>query len=219
MRRYHLAIDNVRAHLRSLWGVIALLTLIALVLSTGLIRAPEHLTVHIPPDLRSGASLHLHEVGTANVYAFAYYIFQQLNHWPDDGAKDYGAAIFALSAYLTPKYRASLIADLKLKGKQGELAHRARSLQRSGHGYAEERVDVLDDNTWVVWLDLHLFESVQGMTVKEALIRYPLRVVRYGVDPESNPWGLALDGFHGTGPFRISDADTKSEHGSSEEDD
>lgn len=216
MRRYRMEIDNVRSHLRSLWGVIVLLTLIALVLLVGLIRAPEHLTVHIPPDLRSGASLHFHEIGTANVYAFAYYIFQQLNHWPDDGANDYGSTIFALSAYLTPKYRASLIADLELKGKQGELAHRSRSLQeRSGHGYAEERVDVLDDNTWVVWLDLNLFESVQGMTVKEALIRYPLRVVRYGVDPESNPWGLALDGFHGVGPFRISDVEPDSNHGAS----
>ncbi|MCE2437369.1 MAG: TIGR03746 family integrating conjugative element protein [Pseudomonadales bacterium] len=209
MRRYRLEIDNVRAHIRSLRVLAVLLLGLALALVIGLMRAPEHLTVHIPPDLRSGASLARDEVGDANVYAFAYYIFQQLNHWPNDGARDYGSAIFSLAAYLTPEYRASLISDVELKGKQGELAHRARRVQqRAGRSYEEARVDIMDDESWVVWLDLQLFESVQGMTVKETLIRYPIRVVRYAVDPESNPWGLALDGFHEPGPFRIDHVET-----------
>jgi len=45
------------------------------------------------------------------------------------------------------------------------------------------------------------------MTVKRTRIRYPLRVVRYAVDPEANPWGLALDGFGADGPRRLTDAD------------
>ena len=45
-----------------------------------------------------------------------------------------------------------------------------------------------DPGVWVVWLDLDLFESVKGMTVKRTAIRYPLRVVRYAVDAEANPW-------------------------------
>ena len=44
-------------------------------------------------------------------------------------------------------------------------------------------------------LDMELIETVRGMTVKNPIIRYPLRVVRYAVDPELNPWGLALDGW------------------------
>ena len=27
------------------------------------------------------------------------------------------------------------------------------------------------------------------MTVKQTTIRYPIRVVRQAIDPESNPWG------------------------------
>jgi hypothetical protein len=68
---------------------------------------------------------------------------------------------------------------------------------------------------WVVWLDLDLLESVKGMTVKKTAIRYPLRVVSLAVDPEANPWRLALDGFAGEGPRRLSkpelDEDTKPE--------
>jgi hypothetical protein len=38
--------------------------------------------------------------------------------------------------------------------------------------------------------------------VKDSFIRYPLRVVRYDVDGECNPFGLALDGFY-QDPIRL----------------
>jgi hypothetical protein len=41
------------------------------------------------------------------------------------------------------------------------------------------------------------------MTVKKTAIRYPLRIVSLSVDPEANPWGLALDGFASEGPRRL----------------
>ena len=204
MQRYRYEIDNVRSHLRSLWTVIGLLLTIILALWIGWMRMPGTITVHIPPDLRSGAVMALDEVPPANVYAFAFYIFQQLNRWPEDGAEDYGKAIFRIAAYLTPSFREQLIADMETKGKQGQLAHRVRSLQAiPGQAYAERRVDVLSKESWVVWLDLELRESVKGMTVKKTAIRYPLRVLRYAVDAEANPWGLALDGFAAEGPQRL----------------
>jgi hypothetical protein len=84
------------------------------------------------------------------------------------------------------------------KGKQGELAYRVRGVQEApGHGYEERRVDVIAPGVWVVWLDLDLLESVQGMTVKKTTIRYPLRVV------------LALDGFAEDGPRRLSESETE----------
>ena len=208
MRRYRLEIDNVRAHVRSLWGVIGLQGLIILALWLGWSQAPSNLRIHIPPDLRSGAVLGTEEVPAANVYAFAFYIFQQLNRWPDNGAEDYGQAIFRIAAYLTPRYRSDLVADMELKARRGELAYRVRGVQEvPGHGYEERRVDILASGVWIVWLDLDLLESVKGMTVKRTTIRYPLRVVRQAVDPETNPWGLALDGYAGEGPQRLGDAE------------
>jgi len=208
VRRYRHEIDNVRAHLRSLWAVIGLQALIIVALWIGWSRAPKDLVIHVPPDLRSGAVMAVDEVPPAQVYAFAFYIFQQLNRWPEDGAVDYGRAIFSVSPYLTPKYREALIADLELKGRNGELAYRVRGVQEiAGHGYQERRVDIPKQGVWVVWLDLELSESVKGMTVKKTAIRYPLRVMRYAVDLEANPWGLALDGFEGEGPRRLGEAE------------
>ena len=208
MQRYRYEIDNVRSHLRSLWIIIGVQIVVILALWFGWSQSPKYLTVHVPPDLRSGATQTIDEVPPANVYAFAFYIFQQLNHWSEDGAQDYGKAIFRISPYVTPRYRADLIADMELKGKQGELAYRVRGVQEvPGHGYAERRVDVLAPGVWVVWLDIDLFESVKGMTVKKTSIRYPLRVVRLSIDPESNPWGLALDGFAASGPRRLSESE------------
>lgn len=212
MQRYRYEIDNVRSHLRSLWAVIGLQLVVILALWIGWMRMPSTITVHIPPDLRSGARLALNEVPPPNVYSFAYYIFQQLNRWPNNGAEDYGRAIFQIAPYLTDAYRNTLVAEMNERGKRGELAHRTRSLQAlPGVGYSEERVDVLSADAWVVWLDLELQESVKGMTIKKTHIRYPLRVVRLAIDPEANPWGLALDGFAGSGPERLITA-TQSEH-------
>ncbi len=64
-----------------------------------------------------------------------------------------------------------------------------------GRGYEASRVQILGKDTWIVRLDMELTETVCGMTIKNPRIRYPLRVVRHAVDPERNPWDLALDGY------------------------
>ena len=180
--RYRKEIDNVRAHIRSLRAVIGLQALAIALLWWGWHQAPRAIRVFHPPDLPP-----------ATVYAFAHYLFQQLNRWPQDGEQDYGRQIYRLAAYLTPRYRAELLADLDLRGRRGELSYRQRGVQEvPGHGYAEQRVEVLGNDAWVVWLDLEIAETVRGMTVKTTVVRYPLRVVRHAVDPEANPWGLAI---------------------------
>ena len=204
MKRYRYEIDNVRSHLRSLWLVIALQALIIVALWLAWMRIPSQMTVHIPPDLRSGSVLALNEVPPQNVYTFAFYILQQLNRWPDNGSTEYGKAIFRVSAYLTPRFRQALIDDMRQKARDGELAQRSRSLQAvADAGYAANRVEILSADQWVIWLDLDLIENVRATTVKHTRIRYPIRVVRYPVDAEANPWGLALDGYAGDGPQRI----------------
>ena len=204
MRRYRHEIDNVRSHLRTLWAVIGIEVATILVLGFCLLRAPDDIVVHIPPDLRSGAAVKPDDPNPANIYSFAFYIFQQLNRWPENGAEDYGKAIYSLSAYLTPKYQTELQKELELKGRRGELINRVRGMQeRVGHGYSEMRVDVQGEGVWIVWLDMELQESVKGMAIKRTHIRYPVRIVRYAVDPESNPWRLALDGFASEGPRRL----------------
>jgi len=200
--------SSLEAHITTLRVVIGVLTLINFSLWYGWNQSKNDIRIHIPPDIRSGAVLKADEVTPANVYAFASYIFQQLNHWERNGEKDYGLQIFMMSAYLTPDFTEFLTNDLDIRGRGGELAGRVRSIQTiPGHGYEERRVDVLDSNTWIIWLDFSIQESFRGMNVKRVNVRYPLRVVRYNVNPETNPWGLALDGYGKQGPTKLSDVD------------
>jgi hypothetical protein len=72
-----------------------------------------------------------------------------------------------------------------------------------GLGYRPERVQVLGGNAWKALVDLQLQETQSGVTVKDTYIRYPLRVVRYDVDREKNPWQLAIDCFGTDRPARL----------------
>lgn len=203
--RYRLAIDNVRFQNSLLWALVAVLAVFQGYALFALDRARQHLPpLHIPPDLRFGATVELGEVPAHNVYAFGGYIFQQLNRWAENGEADYGRNIFRLQHFLTPKYRATLQADLGLRAKRGELRDRTRGVQEiSGHHFEDWRVEPLGARRWVIWLDLAIFESVRGMPVKETNIRYPLQIVFADVDPEHNPWGLQIDGYAKEGPRRL----------------
>ena len=212
MGRYRHEIDNVRAHVRSLQGVIGLLVLLVAGLWYRLESGPDAGSpIHLPPDLRAGATFAVErDPGRDPSMRSAYYIFQQLNRWSEDGAQDYGRAIFPGVG----------VSDPSVPG----LAHRRHGAQGAAGGaqlpcsgdsgisrdgrYSEARVEVSwIGSTWIVWLDVDLVESMKGMTVKQTAIRYPLRVVRQAVDLEANPWGLALDHYGPAGPQRLSETD------------
>jgi len=212
MTKYRDQLQTMESHITTLRFVIGFLSLVIIGLWSGWNSASETLRVHIPPDLRSGANLAHDAVHPANVYAFAGYILQQLNHWQSNGSKEYPERIYALAAYFTHSYRSQLITQMELSSKQGELSDRSRSIQAlPGSTYEERRVDVLSADSWLVWLDYQIIEHVRGMEVKNVKIRYPVRVVRYPIDPEQNPWGLALDGYGGDGPRRLTDVELKTE--------
>ncbi|MFW5443999.1 MAG: PFL_4703 family integrating conjugative element protein [Methylococcaceae bacterium] len=200
--------ESLKAHIATLRMGMALLVIINFSLWYGWNGAKNDIRIHIPPDIRSGAVLRAGEIRPANIYTFTSYIFQQLYHWAENGEEDYGMQIFNMSPYLTPRFREYLINDLDVRGKKGELSGRTRSIQPlAGQGYEERRVDIIDKNSWIVWVDFRIKESVRGMDIKNVLIRYPVKVVRYEIDPETNPWGLALNGFGSEGPKRLSEAD------------
>jgi hypothetical protein len=67
----------------------------------------------------------------------------------------------------------------------------ARAAPRTG--IRAETLEPLGAGRWRAWVDFAIDETVKGMPVKQTLLRYPLEVVRMEVDPEHNPWGLALE--------------------------
>ncbi|SJM91044.1 PFL_4703 family integrating conjugative element protein [Crenothrix polyspora] len=198
--RYRDENSNLRAHISSLRWLATLLALIIAGLGYGWHHAKEAVRIHIPPDLRTGAVIKAEDAQPAHIYAFANTVFQQANHW-DNGQDDYGQQLFRVSPYLTPPFIDSLKADMALRGKNGELSGRTRTIQPlSGQGFEERRVVILSDDSWLVWLDYNIREYVKSIEVKNVSIRYPIRVVRYDIDRDANPWGLALDGYENDGP-------------------
>jgi integrating conjugative element protein (TIGR03746 family) len=197
MSRFRHEIVHLQAHIRTLRLAAGALALLALLLGLGWWSAPRDLTIHIPPDLRSGSSRRWWDVPPENVYTFAFYIWQQLQRWPSDGEADYPRNLKTLSAYLTPACQAFLEQDYQRRRANGELRLRVRGVYEiPGRGYGEDparRVRVISPRDWIVTLDLTADEYYSSEQIKRALVRYQLKVVRLDQDPEHNPFGLALD--------------------------
>ncbi|MFP1817359.1 PFL_4703 family integrating conjugative element protein [Lonsdalea quercina] len=196
MSQFKHALAACDAHIITLRLALGLMLVIIVALWYGWQNAPRHLIIHNPPDLRAGSTRPWWEVPPGNVYAFAFYIFQQINRWPTDGDQDYLRNLAALKAYLTPACQTQLELDYRQRRDAGELRDRVRGVYEiPGRGFHHKRVEVLDRDRWTVTLDLTVDEYFRAEPVKRALARYPLSVVRYDVDAEKNPWGLALDCF------------------------
>ncbi|WP_353169447.1 PFL_4703 family integrating conjugative element protein [Providencia sp.] len=206
MSRFKNEVKHLQSHVKTLRIVIVAILLLATFMGVGWIRAPQNLTIHVPPDLRSGSTRLWWDVPPESVYTFGFYIFQQMNRWPTDGEVDYSRNIFALSAYLTPSCKTFLDQDFRIRQDNGELRKRVRGIYEiPGRGYGDnptERVKQITKDEWLVTLDVAADEYFGAEQVKRALVRYPLKIVRMDVDPEKNPFGLALDCYSGA-PQRI----------------
>ncbi len=157
-------------------------------------NAPKDLTVYYPPDLRTGGVSNASVVPEHAVYTFAFYIFQELQKWPENGSIDYEANRKTFRAFLTPVYQSFIRDDIEQK--KSDMAFRTRELHPiPGSHYQTKSVKVTGPNSWVVWLDFHVKEYLRGTLVKDVYIRYPMKVVKYEVAKEANPWQLALAGY------------------------
>ncbi|HDX8941059.1 TIGR03746 family integrating conjugative element protein [Klebsiella michiganensis] len=203
MSRFRHAVKDRDQHILTLRIACGVLVFFLIITCAGWMLAPNKLTVHNPPDLRTGSTRPWWEVPASSVYSFAFYIFQQLNAWPKNGEVDYPAKIHALSAYLTPGCRDYLNAEARKRSNAGELTDRVRVVYEiPGRGYQSKSVSVISRDSWVVRLDLVADEYFHAEPVKRALVRYPLKVVRWEGDAERNPFGLALDCYDGV-PQRL----------------
>ncbi|MFD1260404.1 MULTISPECIES: PFL_4703 family integrating conjugative element protein [Entomomonas] len=202
MSRYKNFADAQKAHILTLRIIVIGLIAICLYFGYGWSKAPEKLTVHVPPDLRAGSTRLWWDIPPENIYSFALYLFTQINRWPTNGETDYKKNINAYQAYLTSSCKAILEDDFQKRSYAGELRNRVRGVYEIlGRSYAEDptlRVKQLDKNTWRVNLDLNADEYYMSEPVKRAVARYPLRVLRFDADPEHNPFGLVLDCFDST---------------------
>lgn len=212
MSRFRNEVHHLQAHVRTLRLGAGALFVVVLLLGFGWWSAPRQLTIHVPPDLRSGSTRAWWDVPPENVYAFAFYVWQQVQRWPTDGEQDYPRNLHALSAYFTPACQAFLRQDYEHRRSSGELRQRVRGIYEiPGRGYGEDpklRVKTVSDRDWIVTMDVAADEYFADEQVKRALVRYTVKVVRADVDPERNPFGLMLDCYSDM-PQRITPPDAQ----------
>lgn len=215
--RQHLdALAAARAHNATLRRVIMLVAGMGVVGMYFAWALPKDLELHVATNLNTGDAVHFKgghaPVPETNVYGFAYYIWQQVNRWQSDGYEDYGKQIYRLQHFITPACMAQLDADLKARHAAGELRGRTRQITEiPGLGYSKARViaDGKGDSAWTVLLDMQLMETFKGAAIKDTFIRYPIRVVRFDVDRERNPWRLAIDCYGSQRPQRLAARDVQ----------
>ena len=83
--RYADALTARDQHIKTLRLLCAGLAVSCLLLWWGGTKSPSDFTLHVPPDLSTGSVQRVGEIPKANVYAFAFYIFQQANRWQVNG--------------------------------------------------------------------------------------------------------------------------------------
>lgn len=165
-----------------------------------LITIPTRFTFHIPPDLSNGATLQANKIPNAYVGQFAFNIWQVINNWSKNGAKDSDRNLALYGAYLTPQFKYQLSQRYKNLKNLGQLQGRVRVIRPI---YDEKpKVTKLSSDSWQVILKARDSEYVNGVLIKDKEIEYPFKVIRYNGNEQLNPFGLAIDGFSSQ-PFII----------------
>lgn len=185
------ALHSRDSHIWTLRMVLLLLTGLLFLQSMVIYTRQNELTVHVPPDLSKGATLKPGALQAANSYAFAIYVWRNLNDWGINGKDDYEKLINEYQCLVTPEFEQWLRKNLAHKKQEGEL-DRTRVLFEK-NSYKPEFVSELASNVFSVTLLMKIQERVKSVVIKDVVMNYSLRVV-----PDArkcNVMGMALDGF------------------------
>ncbi len=203
MPKYLHADANLYSHIQTLRAVSVFLALSLLGSLYGWQHAAKVQRISIPPDLRYGNQVALNTIQPWEVYNFAGYIWQQLNRCPHNCITDYPANLNRLTEFLTPRFKAWLKRDGEKRAS--ELLGRTRFILPIENSDFRNTVSLDGAGQWTIVLDVELKENIGGVSVKDAKIRYHLKIIAKSIDPEFNPWGLLLD-LMPQAPERITDA-------------
>lgn len=191
MNRYLHADANLYSHIRTL-RVISLALLVALTISSvGWYSANRTQRISIPPDIRFGGVVPINAIQPWEVYNFTGYIWQQLNRCSQDCSKDYPKNLERLTAFISPTLKAWL--KQESDNRLPELLNRTRYVLPTSNIDFQKSVIIESKNRWKVDLDVNLVEHIDGVPVKDTVIRFSFIVVYRRIDPESNPWGLLIN--------------------------
>lgn len=195
MAMYHDFLHEQRMFIRFRDRIILSLFVALLLALWGWYNAAKEITVYYPPNIAMSNMMKAGAVPEETIFAFVPLILQQLFIWEQNGEVDYGNNRARLRAMLTEHYQRTILDEIEVGRQRGTLRKVMRRMQVLPSSiYTDAAVQVVG-NSWLVWLDVQVTDSVNDVPVYTSVRRLGVRVVRYDVNREANPWQLAIDGI------------------------
>lgn len=184
-------------HILSLRITFVLQTLIILGLIAALYKAPDDITLYVPPDLSNGAVMQIGDVPKANVLSTVSYLWIEINSWIKNGEDDAFEQLDLYRDYFSYDFREQLYKSYRALKVRGELDRvRKVSLVPGMIHEVDKRVfEEVKNQAWVVYLDIVVEDYYLGELVQHVRARYPLKVERVETNYDRNPLGLIVTGF------------------------
>lgn len=157
-------------------------------------HAAKDITVYYPPNIALSTIMKAGTIPEETVYAFVPLIMQQLFLWDTNGEDDYEKNRSRLRAFLTESYQKAIREEVFDARTRGTLKGVTRRMQVLPSPYKDATVQT-KGNHWLVWMDVEVVDSVNGVPVNTSVRRLGVRVTRFDVNREINPWQLAIDGI------------------------
>lgn len=180
-------------------GAIAVLLVMQVMISCS---RQNDITVHVPPDLSSGASFKVGTIPKPNVYLFASEVWRSINYWEKNGDTEMTDNLHRYSCYISEPVLQSLLALHEVRVAGGHSRDRSRRMSEITElKNVDASVGNTGAGTWEVDLDLRLVENLNGTVVKDQPLRYRVNVAADNSGASCNPFNMRIIGV--SQPFRI----------------
>lgn len=188
--------------------IIALLFAVVAGLVVAYWRLPKNLWVYQPPDVSKAFVQKVGDIPLASIYGFSRTLWEALNYCESDCHKEYPERIARYRTYLTDSCYLEL--ENHYQKNQSLYGYRSRTLLPTENAiFASSRIRQMSADSWFVRQEYLLRDHVNGVTVRESLMEYPLKIVRSSRPIDVNPLGLEVDCYFDRGPVVLEEHDIK----------
>lgn len=193
------------SHVITLRIIIAILVVLLFMSLYTTSQIPKQILLKVSPVMESGATMKIGEYPKAAVLSDVQYLWLAINRWENTGDEDARKLLWRYQNFLSPEFKEDLERKYDELAKTGVMSRkRIPSAVPEQIFQYSDRVVQINKDTWKVFLDITLEETLDGAVVRKPTYRYYLMVQRYEADLTANPLGLRIVGFSDE-PKRIKD--------------
>ena len=157
-----------------------------------IIYLSKEIKIKLDPSMTESRVVGRGFISEAYVYSFVERTISKLYDWKKDGLEDYNLNIKKLSKYLTPQCKAFLYSDSKSRKGSGELTNRVRRLNPAQITEISRLVKYEKPSRWYVRSSYDLFESINGISIKEGRYYWDVPVIS-DYSNSDNEFDLLID--------------------------